>query len=618
MAPRLPPTPFCIPSPSNSPDGFATYSPYKPLGENQIRLVKIQPATSERDDVYCHLIPISRDSPLQYRALSYAWGPRSERDVGRIYLEGERHAVTRTLEIALRKLRRQDNQPFWIWVDALCINQDDHNEKREQVEKMRLIYEHAKEVSVWLGPEDASSNGDLAWKLIKQISGCPRNSHALSDLVRSSRKEEFSALTLFYRRDYFWRVWVVQEIACASKATVYYSSESIPWPVLVEVCDKLSDVRGLLRGSIYHDNPTSLFSLMTGGPKNLAVLRASTKSTAPLYGANAPSLFDLMSMHMGKSATDARDKVYGIVGISADRETFGSIDYDRSVQDTYIYTARHLIESTRSLNVICIQQNDTNVLGLPSWVPDWERRHLYPAHRPIGLRSRKPRFSTSGSSSMNVAFLNDGKVLSAAGFVVDTIKAAAEPLYVEGPESVVEPTLLKFHNWWTVFIENVGSAPDIAVFGRTFCGGSWAPSYAEGDFKEEPSQRLALFFGLIQALLPHLVKDGSPVPLLDSAELINDEMLGKRQRAMAASAALRMHAKRLVVTENKLAGLAPQLSQKGDKIAVLFGCDFPVVLRAVDDHWELIGEVYIDGIMKGQAMTDYRAGKFTERTFYIY
>ena len=53
----------------------------------------------------------------------------------------------------------------------------------------------------------------------------------------------------------------------------------------------------------------------------------------------------------------------------------------------------------------------------------------------------------------------------------------------------------------------------------------------------------------------------------------------------------------------KLAGLAPQLAEVGDQIAVLLGCDFPVVLREVDGRCELIGEVYVESIMDGKQWT---------------
>jgi hypothetical protein len=435
------------------------------------------------------------------------------------------------------------------------------------------------------------------------------------DNIKPSRQEEFDALIRFFRRDYFWRIWVVQEVACATNAIVYYGSESIPWSGLVGVCDKLSDARAFLRRVIYHDKPASLFSLMTGGPKNLILLR---RATLPISEGNAPSLLELLSTHMSKGSTLQHDKVYGIVGISADKDSFGKIDYSRSVRKTYIYTARHIISTTRRLDVICVQQNDDNVHGLPSWVTDWERRNLFPSHRVVGLRCRVPEFAAAGSSQSEVLFAHDDTVLIAAGFVIDTIATVSDPLYVYGPESDVLPTLEKFHNWWNVFIDNVGStSEDIEVFQRTFVGGAWTPRYSEGEFKEDETQRLALFFGLMQRLLPQLAEASPKLPPI-SPDPVDDEILEKRERAMVSAAALRMHAKRIVISDGKLAGFAPRLAEAGDKIAVLLGCDFPVVLRDVDGKCELIGEVYVDSIMNGEAMDDLKSGKYEKRYFEIH
>jgi hypothetical protein len=85
-----------------------------------------------------------------------------------------------------------------------------------------------------------------------------------------------------------------------------------------------------------------------------------------------------------------------------------------------------------------------------------------------------------------------------------------------------------------------------------------------------------------------------------------------------SAAALRMHAKRIIISERKLAGLAPKLAEVGDKIAVLLGCDFPVVIREVDGRSELIGELYVDSIMNGEAMDNLKSGKYEKRYFEIY
>jgi hypothetical protein len=156
---------------------------YRPLGNNEIRIAEIKSASSENENVQCRLLHVPRDDPGDYQALSYAWGPKEELGKGCIYLEGVPRPVTRTIEIALRKLRHKDEPPLLIWIDALCINQDNKEEKCEQVEHMRTVYQRAKEVSIWLGPEDWTPDSHLAWQLIKDIYNCPREFNALLRLI---------------------------------------------------------------------------------------------------------------------------------------------------------------------------------------------------------------------------------------------------------------------------------------------------------------------------------------------------------------------------------------------------------------------------------------------------
>jgi hypothetical protein len=592
---------------------------YRSLEENDIRLVEISPLSSDGEEISCCLRHVSLDKSLQYKALSYAWGIPGEGS--QISLDGASFSVTRNLEAALRSLQHSSAKPSLIWIDALCINQDDVEERGKQVGRMRLIYQHAEEVIVWLGPECDGS--PLAWQLIKDLYSCRGDSVAIANLIQPGRRVQFDALRTLFRRDYWWRIWVVQEVACAKYATVYCGSESISWEVLKTVCDVLEHARQNLRDEIYHDSPATIFSLMRGGPMGLSLSDGSS-SRVRFSDEDPPRLFDLLYLHSSKLSTDPRDKVYGLVGISSSRESFGLIDYTRSVRSTYVHTAQHLITTTQNLSFICLQQNDDNIFDLPSWVPDWSRRLLYPSHRIMGLYIREPRFTASGSLVAKSSFSEDDEALTTAGFIIDTIHTSSQPLYVHGPESDVIPTLKAFYNWWCVFVTAKGSTlEDLGVFQRTFCGGAWAPVYS--DFEEDQSQRITLFWGLLQRLLPEIVKDThSPIPQsyfenkAKNADADAAALLEKRQYAMVASAALRMHSKQLVVSSSKLTGLAPMATQVGDVIAVLFGCSFPVVLRDMGGgSWMLVGEIYVDGMMYGEALEGLHSGKFIERNFEI-
>ncbi|CZR56554.1 uncharacterized protein PAC_06443 [Phialocephala subalpina] len=246
-----------------------------------------------------------------------------------------------------------------------------------------------------------------------------------------------------------------------------------------------------------------------------------------------------------------------------------------------------MINKTRKVDVICLQQKDDNRYNLPSRVADWERRNLHPAHRVMGLQIREPPFIASGIEYTDAKFAEDGEVLVASGFLIDTITVEAQPIRRQS--------------------RNI---EQIEIFQRTFCGGQWAPRYS--DFEQH---RASLFFSLTKKLLPGLL-EGTQMPNFERGES-DESITAQEEHASVSSAALRIHANRFIVSASKHVGLAPQATQEGDKIVVLLGCDFPVIMRNLRDYWILIGEIYVDGIMYGEAMTELQSGKYTKSKFCI-
>ena len=138
------------PSPSRKPASRSRTLYSEPVSGEDIRILTLHPGIWT-DPIDCEL----QNTPLQdaglYKALSYTWNIESndERVIpttcNKLPLD-----ITLNLYLGLRQLR-DERGPVRLWVDAICINQKDDDERTCQVGMMRKIYETSTEVIIWLG-----------------------------------------------------------------------------------------------------------------------------------------------------------------------------------------------------------------------------------------------------------------------------------------------------------------------------------------------------------------------------------------------------------------------------------------------------------------------------------
>lgn len=124
---------------------------YKPLEPRCIRILELQPGNNlEPFQGRFINVSIDRKSPkFEYDALSYMWGNSTPVDV--ILVDGASIPIAANLTMVLRHLRNLKAPiPLRIWIDAVCINQDDLNERGHQVAMMRLVYRNATCVRIWI------------------------------------------------------------------------------------------------------------------------------------------------------------------------------------------------------------------------------------------------------------------------------------------------------------------------------------------------------------------------------------------------------------------------------------------------------------------------------------
>jgi hypothetical protein len=191
----LPPT---INPPSLEGMHHSFYIPLSPQNR-EIRLLTLYPGLPG-SPISCSLKPASLDDDPAYTALSYSWGNSPERE--RIIVSGEQVDAGRNLGDALLSLRDEIEEKVY-WIDALCINQHDDEEKGRQVQLMRDIYRGAKQTILWLGVE--ADGSDIAMDIISNLDdGGP-------DSAKNQLTEEgLSPIVHLYKRSWWRRVWVIQ------------------------------------------------------------------------------------------------------------------------------------------------------------------------------------------------------------------------------------------------------------------------------------------------------------------------------------------------------------------------------------------------------------------------
>ncbi|KAE8443174.1 hypothetical protein EG329_002272 [Mollisiaceae sp. DMI_Dod_QoI] len=590
---------------------------YTPLDGNRssIRLLRLLPGPDASWPVRCSLFHTTLETAPPYKALSYTWGDKSISLP--IVVDSDNIFITGNLKHALQRLRPIGNEPeVVLWIDAICIDQENIPERNFQTANMRAIYQHATGVAVWLGLENNGSQGAL--QLARDLAACASRDHIIALVSDPSKKKDLEALVVLFRRQYWWRIWVIQEVSSARRATVYCGSEAISWTDLDKVCDTLKEAEAELH-SIFYKHPSFIRTLTHGGPRGLQLSRFSPT-------VSAPPLFELLLSHKSKKSTDPKDKVFALVGISNAQRDFGNIDYSLPEREIFTHTARHIITSTQKLDVICVKQHDIDQFNLPSWVPDWTRPPSTEGALVIGLHHHEPEFKAAGDTQADIQFSSDSYVIRTTGVVLDTIKTVGMPFKKHGSPSDVVPVLEVFHDWWNLFVAtHSNSLSSQTVFARTISCGNW-------DFEDGVvyASKLEAIFTLSDELLSAsgmLRLDppsrsstiGSSVgSLIEEEEPFNEEDGEKTKLSTMLNASLTMNRRRLFLSKEGLVGLAPWDAVEGDVVCVLLGCRFPVVLRPVDGHYVLVGETYVDGFMNGEAMVGLQEGRYGLETFKIH
>ncbi|KAG4442033.1 hypothetical protein IFR05_002501 [Cadophora sp. M221] len=311
---------------------------YTPLADpDHIRLLILQPR-SDGIEIKCRIIhdKMINGDVVHYEALSYMWsGPENPKA---IQLEGQQHSVRENLWQALSHLRHPTH-PRSLWVDAICINQSDTEERNQQVARMSRIYRSALQVLIWLGLADQQT--EAAFATLEPI-----NRYSLVEFDTQAYRNVRHLLS----KQYWSRLWIVQELYHATDIVIYCGHLQLEWPSLhhVGITIRINQSIGefdysdknsvdALRKSIYD---CMAFPLCLNETRRCR--RSEDRNT--VVEKDPPSLFDLCIKHGQAECEDPRDKVYGLQSMAQTccREAV-PIDYSLSLPDISAMVVSHHI-----------------------------------------------------------------------------------------------------------------------------------------------------------------------------------------------------------------------------------------------------------------------------------
>ncbi|KAF5533293.1 het-6OR heterokaryon incompatibility (het-6OR allele) [Fusarium mexicanum] len=458
----------------------------------------------------------------------------------------------------------ESNERLSMWIDMICIDQLDNNEKALQIPLMRDIYSRARLVVVWIHEYDSYLR--YAFQHLRRLSSYQPDEEIPFDPMG------WDAIRRLLGCEWFHRRWVIQESVLSKTAIFLCGSDSISMDDLFRGIDMA--VKSLLA------RPRPLKKLKRGNTGEVRPIRVLRELRQALEtDQNQFGLFWMMEHLRFTRATFAHDQVYSLLDIHGNLEFLG-------------------LCAPEQRDTLCSGSPGNPVLrpfAGPSWVPNWHSQRM---RRCLGLSHidhEESFFSASEAIPFDPSF--EGEQLTVSGALIDRISSIADfcpreraPDFSDANSKLYQQYL----DFWMAPVDEPAPYTD-------------AVSRAE-------------------AFIRTLSLDGiylEPVPSPDDIPTIfynwcSGSTLCKRLETYGfkpkrsgtgpgQKAFIRM--KRLVswdpfITSKGYIGLGREGAAIGDEIRLIGGCSTPVLLSPSTEgplRYEVKGEVFLDGFMfKGQ------------------
>jgi hypothetical protein len=535
-----------------------------------------------------------QDSP-QYEALSYVWGNTANKRP--ILVNCKTIFVTINLEEALRYLRRSD-QTATIWVDAVCINQDDQREKAIQVNMMSTIYSKSTHGVVWLGDyheyglvaEQVREGFELVRKVTSQKGDIETGGVMIN--VEDIKPAATKALEAFMKNPWWLRIWTVQEVIFPPEVIVQWGDQSIMWETLESVTTMLAHIHRTV--DIDRNLPAIFRGHRLTGPVSAILLYRHKIDPSPL---------NLFWRFRYRYATMPEDKIFGLLSFLGEDEKEQlqlKADYSMSPAAVYTSVSLSLIKTTRNLKPLIGRRGESQITeNLPSWVVDWGRPQptepgVHYTSRYFDHAHRYGWFSAHNETALFLDFNAVDSTISLRGHLVDSIRIiGSHAMQKETHVDLSAATINEFIDNWEHLLSVTNGVDRPYPSGTTMTDAFWRT--LTGNM---------------------MTRNGEPVRWLGTEDRSAFEKFRQTKHKVTCSCEILDTLKcmfvnqGIFVTQKGYVGLGPPNIQQNDELWLIFGCNVPLLLRPVSKkngkieakpfHYVLVGDCYVHGLMLGE------------------
>ncbi|KAL8691862.1 MAG: hypothetical protein Q9218_003006 [Villophora microphyllina] len=559
------------------------YFPLDP-SRKEIRVLTLHPGEFSTDiRISINKAWIEPDLLTRYEALSYVWGSTdnpSDISVKAKTIRSRKVSITQNLALALRYLRYKKTTRT-LWVDALCINQTDLEERSNQVGMMGDIYRSADRVVVWLGL--TSDNSTHILKVLSDVGSRIKSDLAATTLLQASDQtarqradptmdsplsdQDFSDLDALLQRPWFSRLWVLQEVRLANEQTmVICGSDSISWETFkIAIID------------------TAMKPWDTSMPQErMERLNIRLSELIDVYSA-AGTIMDFGTIIRRTGfcqCSDARDRIYAILTLLdvQDQKIHIIPDYTRSTAEVYRDVTAQFIEQQKSLDLLrYCEHRAGRSANFPTWVPDWNVRN---AAKLLTNEGRADCYSDA------IATFREGGVLNVKGVMVGSMSRIEEFYFTDRSNTSMIREIRRLVPPNVADSSRTHGQNLLDVFVRIICGNTFS------DMFQPPATRRPSFEVSRKFVLALLSEKSSVVSIRQ----------GSYAQRYLDYVELFCNGRSLVSTTEGHLGLAPKTVREGDLLCVLLGCKNPLVLRPATNHqYMVLGECYVHALQHGEA-----------------